>query len=241
MNKSDWFTDWFNTSYYHTLYKDRNDIDAQLFIRNIIDFLKIPLTSHLLDLPCGKGRHSIYLNSLGYKVTGADLSQNSIKAAKIHENNTLDFKLKDMRKPFELKYDAVFNLFTSFGYFENDEDDILVLENIKKGLNKNGLLILDFLNVVTVKNNLVKKEVKTVDNIKFNIQREIKNGFILKHISFYDKGIKHVFLERVKYIDLKKFETYFSEAGLRIHHVFGDYHLSKFNPNTSKRLIFIVS
>lgn len=241
MNKSDWFTDWFNTSYYHTLYKDRNDIDAQLFIRNVIDFLKIPLTSHLLDLPCGKGRHSIYLNSLGYKVTGADLSQNSIKAAKIHENSTLDFKLKDMRKPFELKYDAVFNLFTSFGYFENDEDDILVLENIKKGLNKNGLLILDFLNVVTVKNNLVKKELKTVDNITFNIQREIKNGFILKHISFYDKGIKHAFLERVKYIDLKKFETYFSEAGLRIHHVFGDYHLSKFNPNTSKRLIFVVS
>lgn len=241
MNKSDWFTDWFNTSYYHTLYKDRNDIDAQLFIRNVIDFLKIPLTSHLLDLPCGKGRHSIYLNSLGYKVTGADLSQNSIKAAKIHENSTLDFKLKDMRKPFELKYDAVFNLFTSFGYFENDEDDILVLENIKKGLNKNGLLILDFLNVVTVKNNLVKKEIKTVDNITFNIQREIKNGFILKHISFYDKGIKHAFLERVKYIDLKKFETYFSEAGLRIHHVFGDYHLSKFNPNTSKRLIFVVS
>ena len=241
MNKSDWFTDWFNTSYYHTLYKDRNDIDAQLFIRNIIDFLKIPLTSHLLDLPCGKGRHSIFLNSLGYKVTGADLSQNSIKASKIHENSTLDFKVKDMRKPFELKYDAIFNLFTSFGYFENDEDDILVLENIKKGLNKNGLLILDFLNVVTVKNNLVKKEVKTVDNITFNIQREIKNGFILKHISFYDKGIKHSFLERVKYIDLKKFETYFSEAGLRIHHVFGDYHLSKFNPNTSKRLIFVVS
>lgn len=241
MNKSDWFTDWFNTSYYHTLYKDRNDIDAQLFIRNIIDFLKIPLTSHLLDLPCGKGRHSIYLNSLGYKVTGADLSQNSIKAAKIHENSTLDFKLKDMRKPFKLKYDAVFNLFTSFGYFENDVDDILVLKNIKKGLNKNGLLILDFLNVVTVKNNLVKKELKTVDNITFNIQREIKNGFILKHISFYDKGIKHAFLERVKYIDLKKFETYFSEAGLRIHHVFGDYHLSKFNPNTSKRLIFVVS
>ena len=61
MNKSDWFTDWFNTSYYHTLYKDRNDKDAQLFMRNIINFLKIPSSSHLLDLPCGKGRHSIYL------------------------------------------------------------------------------------------------------------------------------------------------------------------------------------
>ena len=114
MNKSDWFTDWFNTSYYHTLYKDRNDKDAQLFMRNIINFLKLPSSSHLLDLPCGKGRHSIYLNSLGYKVTGADLSKNSIQAAKKYENSTLNFSLKDMRKPFNIKYDAVFNLFTSF-------------------------------------------------------------------------------------------------------------------------------
>ena len=186
MNKSDWFTDWFNTSYYHTLYKDRNDKDAQLFIRNIIDFLNIPSSSHLLDLPCGKGRHSIYLNSLGYKVTGADLSKNSIQAAKKHENSSLDFMLKDMRKPFDIKYDAIFNLFTSFGYFENDKDDILVLKNIHNGLHKNGLLVLDFLNVINVEKKLVPKEIKIVDDITFNLQREIKDGFILKHITFTD-------------------------------------------------------
>ena len=241
MNKSDWFTDWFNTSYYHTLYKERNDKDAQLFMRNIINFLKIPSSSHLLDLPCGKGRHSIYLNSLGYKVTGADLSVNSIQAAKKYENNTLDFKLKDMRKPFNIKYDAVFNLFTSFGYFENDMDDILVLKNIHKGLRENGLLVLDFLNVVNVEKKLVKKEVKIVDEITFNLQREIKDGFILKHITFTDKGINHSFSERVKYLTLKKFESYFFEAGLKINHIFGDYHLAKFNPETSERLIFVVS
>jgi len=241
MNKSDWFTDWFNTSYYHTLYKDRNDKDAQLFMRNIINFLKIPSSSHLLDLPCGKGRHSIYLNSLGYKVTGADLSENSIQAAKKYENNTLNFKLKDMRKPFNIKYDAVFNLFTSFGYFENDMDDILVLKNIHKGLRENGLLVLDFLNVVNVEKTLVKKEVKIVDEITFNLQREIKDGFILKHITFTDKGVNHSFSERVKYLTLKKFESYFFEAGLKINHIFGDYHLAKFNPETSERLIFVVS
>ncbi len=241
MNKSDWFTDWFNTSYYHTLYKDRNDKDAQLFMRNIINFLKIPSSSHLLDLPCGKGRHSIYLNSLGYKVTGADLSENSIQAAKKYENNTLNFKLKDMRKPFNIKYDAVFNLFTSFGYFENDMDDILVLKNIHKGLRENGLLVLDFLNVVNVEKKLVKKEVKIVDEITFNLQREIKDGFILKHITFTDKGVNHSFSERVKYLTLKKFELYFFEAGLKINHIFGDYHLAKFNPETSERLIFVVS
>ena len=241
MNNSDWFRDWFNTSYYHTLYKDRNDKDAQLFMRNIINFLKIPTSSHLLDLPCGKGRHSIYLNSLGYRVTGADLSENSILDAKKHENATLDFQLKDMRKPFNVKYDVVFNLFTSFGYFENDIDDVLVLKNINNGLNKNGLIVLDFLNVVNIEKKLVKKEIKIVDNIIFNLKREIKNGFIFKHITFKDNGVNHSFLERVKYLDLKKFECYFSEAGLKINHIFGDYHLSKFNPDTSERLIFVVS
>jgi len=107
MKKTDWFTDWFNTSYYHTLYKDRNDADAQLFIRNITSFLKIPNPSHILDLPCGKGRHSIYLNSLGYNVTGADLSENSILFAKKFENDTLHFEIKDMRKPLTEKYDEI--------------------------------------------------------------------------------------------------------------------------------------
>ena len=241
MNKSEWFTDWFNTTYYHILYKDRNDVDAQLFIRNIINFLKIPSSSHLLDLPCGKGRHSIYLNSLGYKVTGADLSKNSIQAAKKHENSTLDFKLKDMRKSFDIKYDAVFNLFTSFGYFENDIDDILVLKNIHDGLNENGLLVLDFLNVINVKKKLVKKEIKIIDNITFNLEREIKDGFIIKHINFKDKGVNHSYSERVKYLDLEKFKSYFIKAGLKINHIFGDYHLTKFNPVTSERLIFVVS
>ena len=114
MKKTDWFTDWFNTSYYHILYKDRNDEDAQLFMRNITEFLKLQKTSHILDLPCGKGRHSIYLNSLGYKVTGADLSKNSILAAKKFENDSLHFDVQDMRKPISNTYNAIFNLFTSF-------------------------------------------------------------------------------------------------------------------------------
>jgi SAM-dependent methyltransferase len=137
-----------------------------------------------------------------------------------------------MRKPFIEKYDAIFNLFTSFGYFENDIDDILVLKNIKNGLKQNGFIVLDFLNVVHVKNNLVTEEIKTVAGIKFNLQREITDGFILKHISF---------TEKVKYLDLEKFETYFSAAGLKINHIFGNYQLSKFNSETSDRLIFVAS
>lgn len=239
MEKTDWFTSWFNTPYYHILYKDRNEQDAQLFMQNITQFLKLPKESHIVDLPCGKGRHSVYLNSLGYQVTGGDLSENSIAFAKQFENDRLKFKVKDMRQSFTHQYDAVFNLFTSFGYFDSDADEILVLQNMKNGLSKHGVLVLDFLNVVYVKDHLVQKEIKTVDGIDFHIEREIKDGFILKHISFSDKGVDHSYTEQVKYLDLAKFQEYFAAAGLEIQHVFGDYQLSKYSEQRSDRLILV--
>jgi len=239
MEKTDWFTSWFNTSYYHILYKDRNDADAQLFMQNITQFLQLPKETHILDLPCGKGRHSVYLNSLGYRVTGGDLSENSIAYAKQFENNRLRFVVKDMRQSFRGRYNAVFNLFTSFGYFENDAEEILVLTNMKKSFLEDGVLVLDFLNVEKVKAALVKKEIKTVDGIDFHIEREIKDGFILKHISFADQGTDHSYTEHVKYLDLEKFQQYFASAGLTLQHIFGDYQLSKFDPQTSDRLILV--
>ncbi len=239
MENTDWFTYWFNTPYYHILYKDRNDVDAQLFMQNITQFLALPKEAHILDLPCGKGRHAVYLNSLGYRVTGGDLSENSIAHAKQFENDRLRFKVKDMRQPFRNRYDTIFNLFTSFGYFQTDEEEIQVLKNIKEGLQKEGVLVLDFLNVVKVKEYLVEKEIKTVDGIDFHIEREIKEGFILKHISFQDKGKDFSYTEHVKYLDLKKFIKYFEAANLKVTHVFGDYQLAEFNSKTSDRLILI--
>ncbi len=241
MKETDWFTSWFNTPYYHTLYKNRNDEDAQLFMRNITDFLQLSKTAHILDLPCGKGRHATYLNSLGYQVTGGDLSENSIEYAKQFENDQLSFEVCDMRKSLSNQYDGIFNLFTSFGYFETDEDEIQVLQNMKQGLKEHGVFVLDFLNVVNVNSNIVSKEVKTVDGIAFHLEREISNGLILKHISFTDEGIDHSYTEQVKYIDLEKFENYFATAGLKIKHIFGDYELSEFNAETSDRLILVAT
>lgn len=239
MKKKDWFTDWFNTPYYHTLYKHRNDIDAQLFMKNITAFLSLPKTTHILDLPCGKGRHSVFLNSLGYKVTGGDLAENSIKFAQQFENESLQFRVHDMRKPFNNKYDAVFNLFTSFGYFEDDNEDLLILENIKKGLKENGLFVFDFLNAIKVKKTLVKEEVKKVEDITFYIKREIKDGFILKKISFFADGKNHSYTERVKFLDISKMKDYFNKVGFTITEIFGDYKLNKFDSENSDRLIFV--
>lgn len=241
MKPAEWFAEWFDTPYYHVLYKDRNDADAQLFIRNIAKFLAIPKTASILDMPCGKGRHGIYLNSLGYSVTGADLSENSIRAAKRFENPSLRFVVKDMRTPLHEKYDVILNLFTSFGYFNSDFDDLRVLKNVKEGLREKGVLVLDFLNVVHAKNTLIPFETKTVDGIEFNIHREIDGGFILKHISFQDLGTDYAFTEKVKFLEAEKFQSLFNAAGLKIKHLFGDYQLSKFCRETSERLILVAS
>lgn len=239
MKTTDWFTSWFNTPYYHILYKHRNDADAQLFMQNLVSFLKLPKTAHIADLPCGKGRHAIYLNSLGYQVTGGDLSENSIAYAKKYENETLSFEVWDMRNPLENTYDAVFNLFTSFGYFDDKQDDLMVLKGMKKGLKKNGYLVLDFLNVIKTKNTLVSSETKEIDGITFHISREIKDGFIQKHIRFKADNEDHSYTEKVKFLDKTTLHQYFEEVGLKIVHTFGDYHLNEFDAQESNRLILI--
>ncbi len=239
--KKDWFTSWFDTPFYHILYKDRDDTEARIFMKNITSFLQLESKTHILDLACGKGRHSVFLNSLGYKVTGADLSENNISFAKTFANERLNFAEHDMRSPIVHKYDAIFNLFTSFGYFEDDEEDIKVLENIKKGLKENGVAVIDFLNVFDVKKNLVANEVKSIEGIDFLIHRKIENGFIIKEITFTIDRKNHSYFERVKYLDAEKFTSYFKKAGLKINHIFGNYSLSDFDKETSNRLIFVVS
>ena len=157
-----WFASWFDTPYYHILYKERNYREAQIFMDNLTHYLNLPEKAKVLDLACGKGRHSIYLNQLGYEVVGADLSENSIAEANKNQNKTLHFQVHDMRETFEDKFDAIFNLFTSFGYFENDEDNLTTLKAMKESLTEHGFAVIDFMNVNQVIGNLVPAEVKTV-------------------------------------------------------------------------------
>mgnify|MGYP006218421301 CR=1 FL=1 len=123
------------------LYKNRNEEEAQVFMDNITHYLNMPENGTILDLACGKGRHSIYLNKLGYKVTGVDLSENSIAIANESSNESLQFKTHDMREPMNETYDAVFNLFTSFGYFDIYEDNIKT-KAIKEEMTKALMLMM---------------------------------------------------------------------------------------------------
>ncbi|AUS06498.1 class I SAM-dependent methyltransferase [Pseudotamlana carrageenivorans] len=238
-NTTTWFTSWFDTPFYHILYKDRNDREAHAFMDTLTNYLNLPENGKILDLACGKGRHSRYLNKIGYDVTGVDLSENSIKFAKQFENHRLKFEKHDMSKPYHKQFDAVFNLFTSFGYFEDDADNLKTIEAIKQNLNEFGFGVIDFMNSEYVINNLVLEETKVVDGIEFHLKRFVEDQYVVKDITFtVDEKVYH-FQERVRAFTLAEFEALFEQAEVYLLDVFGDYKLNKFSPKSSERLIMI--
>lgn len=241
MSKStkQWYASWFDTPYYHILYKDRDYTEAQGFMDNLTNYLNLPEGGKILDLACGKGRHSVYLNSLGYNTTGVDLSEQSIAYAKQFENETLKFKVHDMSKIYPDNFDAVFNLFTSFGYFEDENCNLKTIEAIKAELNDFGFGVIDFMNTNYVIENLVAEDIKTVDGIDFHQKRYVKDGYIIKDINFEAEGEQFEFQERVKAFTLQDFENLFEKAGVHLLDVFGDFKLKKYHSTTSERLIMI--
>jgi SAM-dependent methyltransferase len=234
-----WYTSWFDTPYYHILYKERNYREAQIFMDNLTHYLNLPEKAKVLDLACGKGRHAIYLNQLGFDVVGADLSENSIAEAQKNANDTLRFVVHDKREPFQEKFDAIFNLFTSFGYFEHQDDDLKTLTSIKNSLSEYGFAVIDFMNSQNVIEHLIPEEIKKVDDISFYIKRYVKDGFIIKEINFEDKGQSYHFTEKVRAYTLEDFKKMMEETGIYLLDTFGDYKLKKFHKNTSERLIMI--
>lgn len=234
-----WFASWFDTPYYHILYKERNYREAQIFMDNLTHYLNLPEKAKVLDLACGKGRHAIYLNQLGFDVIGADLSENSIAEANKNSNSSLHFQVHDMREKMEDQFDAIFNLFTSFGYFENDADNLKTLIAIKESLTEHGFAVIDFMNVNQVIANLVPEETKTVEGIDFHIQRYVKDGHIYKEIDFEDQGESFHFTEKVQALTLQDFQAMMEEAGIYLLDIFGDYKLKKFHKTESERLIMI--
>ena len=234
-----WYASWFDTPFYHILYKDRDYTEAQAFMDNLTNYLNIPEHGKILDLACGKGRHSIYLNTLGYNVTGVDLSEQSIAHAKQFENDSLKFDVHDMTKPYPDRFDAVFNLFTSFGYFDDDACNLKTIASIKAELNEFGFGVIDFMNVNYVIDHLVSEDVKSVEGIDFYQKRHVENGYIIKDIRFKVGDVEYKFQEQVKALTLNDFQDLFDKAGVYLLDVFGDYKLRPYHEKTSERLIMI--
>ncbi len=238
-----WFETWFDTPYYHILYKDRDFAEAEKFIRMLVADLALPQESKIIDLACGKGRHSVFLNKLGYEVLGLDLSPQSITHNQQFENANLHFAVHDMRKPIypdvtSEKQDAVFNLFTSFGYFEDPADDRSVFSSISEVLKSGGYFVLDYLNAEWVRNTLVPVEKVQKEHINFSLHKKIEDNFVIKDIRFEDEGKPYHFYEKVKLHAPETIQRYAEDAGFSFEKAYGDYQLREFS-SSSPRCIMV--
>lgn len=237
---AEWFEQWFDSPYYHVLYQQRDDAEAQQMVGHFTQALHLSKGARVLDLACGKGRHARFLAEMGYDVTGLDISPQSIELARQYEGEHLAFYKHDMREPFRINYfDAVLNMFTSFGYFEHDREHLKTLIQVGKSLRPEGQFLLDYFNADWVREHLVAESMQVVGGVTFHQRRRIENGHVYKDIDFQVDDHSYSFTERVRLFDLRDFEQMFAVAGLRLARTYGDYDMRVFDASSSPRLIMI--
>ncbi|MFM7007304.1 MAG: class I SAM-dependent methyltransferase [Flavobacteriales bacterium] len=246
MSEKEWFATWFDSPYYHLLYQHRDDREAQVFLSRLLQEMQLTSSARILDLACGKGRHSITLAQKGFEVLGADLAANSIAEAEKNrlalQLTNLRFVVHDMREPLQGQiFSAVFNLFTSFGYFDTLQENQAVCKSIADALAPAGLLVIDFLNAHKVIAQLRANETIEREGVTFQIERWHTKSHIFKKIDITDLD-KHaavgVFTERVQALTLSQFEELLAPY-FDIQATYGSYDLAPFSEQGSERLIII--
>ena len=241
--QSEWFKDWFNTSYYHLLYSHRDEEEANQFINNLLNLLKPVHSSKMLDLACGRGRHARFLAAQGFEVTGVDLSEASILFAKSHSEENPEFFVQDMRIPCRIFYfNYVFSFFTSFGYFKNMRDNDKVLEAVNKSLVLGGTYVLDYLNVSLALKNIHTTQVIEESGILFETRKFNDDHFIYKKIKVSDPSLPESFFfeEAVGIFYKDQLINMMEKAGFVVRNIFGDYALNDFDESISPRLVLVV-
>ncbi|MDR3667122.1 MAG: class I SAM-dependent methyltransferase [Ignavibacteriaceae bacterium] len=240
---TEWFEDWFNSKEYLDVYQHRNEADAKRLFELIISNIQIPQNGKVLDLACGSGRHSLLFASKGFDVTGVDLSDNLLKVAILAaDKEKLDIKFikADLRHiRLKEKYDLVVNLFTSFGFFDNDEDNFAIFKTASDLLIPGGFFVFDFLNSSFIENNLVRESREDKQLEKIIQKRRIEGDRVIKDIIIHYNGTVKTFYESVKLYRQEELYKSIQDNGLAIKKTFGDFSGHDFKETTSPRIIII--
>jgi len=242
MSEQAWYKDWFNSPFYHKLYFERDDKEAEAFISTLINHLTPAPGSYMLDVACGRGRHSRILAEKGFSVTGIDISFDSIAFAKKFENENLEFYQHDMRLPFRVNYfDHAFNFFTSFGYFKTRREHDDAIRTIANGLKPGGIFVIDYLNVHYSEDHLVYNEEKKLNGTVYEIHRWHDETHFYKKIIISDPLLHHSlnYTEKVSKFSFGDLNDMLSYHGLQVQEVFGDYQLGNYDVRTKPRLIIV--
>lgn len=242
MAEREWYKEWFNSPFYHKLYFERDETEAEDFITNLLNYLNPQPSCRFLDVACGKGRHSKFLASKGYDVNGIDISIDSINYAKKFETDNLHFYVHDMRLLFWVNYfDYALNLFTSFGYFASRRENEDALRTIAASLKPSGILLLDYLNVHYVEDRLVHNEEKRIDDTLYEIHRWHDESHFFKKIIVTDPLLDQPqeYIEKVAKFSIGDFTEMLAFQNIQVKEVFGNYKFQSYDLKTSPRLVVV--
>ncbi len=237
-----WYEEWFDRDEYEIVYQHRDEEEARRVIDLIERTTRLSPGNRIVDVGCGRGRHAVELAKRGYHVTGVDLSERSIDAAKaraIEHHVTVDFRVGDMRDPVcEGCFDGAVNLFTAFGYFESEAEHQQAVSAIAASLVDDGWFFQDFLNPAYVRANLVPSDAARREGVEIEQHRTLEGGRIRKDIILRRNGQEHRFSESVQLLEIEDFGRLYERAGLEIESVYGDYSGNQY-ADESPRMILL--
>lgn len=238
-----WYTEWFNSENYLKVYSHRDESEAERLVELIVQTLSIKPDSKILDMACGSGRHAVIFAKRGFDVTAVDLSQRLLSDAKAtaRENDVkINFVLSDILD-FETtqRFNLALNLFTSIGYFDNDEDNFRVILKANELLIDGGYFVIDYFNKNYLLKNLIPTSVFSENGLRITQNRIIEGNRVRKNISIESNGLVEEYYESVRLYNHDEMLTHIKKAGFNIFNEFGDYNGNNFNKESSPRLIIV--
>jgi SAM-dependent methyltransferase len=222
-----WYADWFGRDYLD-VYSHRDKSEAVRQIDLMTRSLQLAPGARVLDLCCGGGRHSIEMARRGYSVVGVDLSAELLEQAResaTGSHTSVEFIRADMRCVITPGgFDVVANFFTSFGYFDTDDENQRVLDAIRASLRPGGTWMLDYLNRDHIVANLAPPDERTIGEINVRQERSIDTdrGRINKILTVQRDGQSRVYRESVRMFTFPELKRMIHDAGLRITSVYGE-------------------
>jgi SAM-dependent methyltransferase len=235
--EADWFEAWFGEDYLR-IYQHRDETEAEHVVDLIARFLEGHDVRSVLDLGCGAGRHSRALCERWLTV-GLDLSAALLKIAR-REMPDAPYVRADMRElPFAPEsFDLVVNLFTSFGYFEDDLENERVLVRVCDALRRGGTLVIDFLNASQVRSDLVPYDERVEHGITIEQTRSISldDRFVEKTIRLRERGKEYI--ERVRLLTPRDLERMLDVAGFAVVARIGDYAGAPWSETSPRAILF---
>lgn len=237
-----WYEAWFERDEYKVVYGHRDDNEASLLIDLIESTIRIKEAARILDMGCGRGRHAVEFARRGYEVTGIDLSPRSIAAARQRASLAgipAAFAVGDMREAVcNGCFDVVANLFTAFGYFDDEAEHGVAIRAMAEAVAPGGWLVQDFLNAERVARRLVPVDERTVGDLTVVQRRQIAAGRINKTIELRGSNGTQRFSESVRLLDLAAFDRMYRAAGMVLTRVFGDYTGGPLTPDSPRLIMF---